>query len=702
MKSKPYKIITSYDNLPKEKGIINSTFLRFVSTADNIFSLFVRSYGFRHNEKLYKKKMTFVIYDNNPKHIAVFKEILKWDGTYEKNNPTGKKQDFRVFVDIISEAEKKFEVDTGDFTRRLDLNSTIGWITRHTVDNFTEAWNLFRNSNFIFHEIDAINDNRKFCETLYHLEEMISVNGQFVRLDFNKNDYDPNVYKNSIDNILYVLWKISFKNYQSVVELPDDNNIPYEDFAGKLYAKRNPTFCILPWMHVQYKPSGQSKPCCRYDNKKEDKDYQVYLADTDNHQDNLSEHFLYRAKDLIIQKTSIEDTFNSEYWEKARALTVENKPISGCHKCYAEEQVPGEVGLSMRLGSNIMYNGGFLHRKPNFEKPRLEFLEVGFGNYCNLACLSCNSSLSTTWHDNEVALNEIASPGIKRMIFPKLDNIRFDLSDKTLETLNLIKFTGGEPMINPEFVKFIEVICERGHPENVRLEIYTNCSYIPSPKLLENLVKFKNIQLNLSIDAFGSINDYIRFGSVWEGDAKQTVSNALEFWLEQGRKNKSLHIIMSTTLSLLNVFEVPKLITWWVDKFKSSGNKLVVHRSSALPEEYDGFFKLQMAFDPSYISMGILPAEYYADIVTWCKEYEANFTTAYPDLEFVPESISASLFKLKNTIKRSKGDVKNAELLLEYLSKMDKIRNNSAEENIPEVVKRVKEYLLAQGKLQQN
>ena len=535
---------------------------------------------------------------------------------------------------------------------------------------------------------------------LYNLRNIKVPNGQFVKLDFNKNEYDPEIYKESINNILHILWLKSFTEYQSVAELADDNNTPYEDFAGKLYSTLNPTFCILPWMHVQYKPTGQSKPCCRYDNNKEDRDFQEYTKNLTEHQDDLSEMFLYRAKELVIQKSSIEETFNSKYWNKARELTVENKPISGCHKCYAEEKIDGEVAVSMRLGSSILYNDGFLHKKPKFEKPSLEFLEIGFGNYCNLACLSCNSSLSTTWYDNEVALNKIASTDIKRTVFPKLDNIRFELEKETLKSLKLIKFTGGEPMINPEFIKFIDAICEQGSPENISLEIYTNCSYIPSPKLLENLVKFKNIQLNLSIDAFGNVNDYIRYGSSWEGTNKQTVSRSIDFWLDRGVQNKNINIIMSTTLSILNVFDIPKLMSWWMRKFKDSGNKVVVHRNETLPTEYEGFFKLQMAFDPNYINVSLLPQEYFVEIVQWCNDYEANFTKEYPDLEFIPESISASLSKLKNTIKRSKGNIKNAKLLLEYLDKMDLIRNNSASESIPEVVSKVKEYLLTQDTLQ--
>jgi hypothetical protein len=401
----------------------------------------------------------------------------------------------------------------------------------------------------------------------------------------------------------------------------------------------------------------------------------------------------------LIQKTSIEDSFYSNYWNKARSLTLENNSISGCHKCYLEEDHNSdEVAISMRLGSSILYNDGYLHKKPGYEKPKVEFLEVGFGNYCNLACLTCNSTLSTTWHDDEVKLNAVADKPLQRLIFPKLDNIKFEPNAETLETLRLIKFTGGEPMINPEFIKFIDLICEKGTPENISLEIYTNCSYIPSQKLLTNLTRFKDVQLNLSIDAYGEVNDYIRYGSTWQSTSKQNVFDSLNYWLNIGKNNDNFHIMMSTTLSILNVFEIPKLMTWWFDTYKNSGNEVVIRVGPKPRGEYDGFFKLQMAFDPVYINVDCLPASYYEEILQWCSQYENEFATNYPEYAAIPECIKASLVKLRKALERSKGNSDNARLLLEYLSKMDSIRGNSADQTIPDTLNKVKQYLQAQDK----
>lgn len=686
--TKPYKLLTP-EIVDKEKGILNNTFVRFIGPADSVFSMFIRSFGYRLDTEnvINFDKFEFIIYDSNPKHIEMFKHMLEWDGDLDIDN------NFKKFNDHVDLGKEMLKLQGTSFPR----NRTLGKLSRHGFKDFTAMWQIFKNSKFTYLNIDVINDTKDFCVFLYKLPNLANFR-QFIKLDLNKNDHDSERYNLAINSILHILWMKSFKEYQNVVELSDDNNVSYEDFAGKLYAKLNPTFCVLPWMHIQYKPSGQSKLCCRYDTVKEFKDYDNALNNKENI-DNQAQ-LVPERMNLVIQKSTIEDSFYSNYWNSARTYTEKNQPISGCHKCYAEEQAPGEVATSMRLGSSILYNNGFLHKNLRLEKPSIEFLEVGFGNYCNLACLSCNSTLSTTWHDDEVKLNQ-DSKLIQRQVFPKLDNIRFEPNEETLKTLTLVKFTGGEPMINPEFIKFIDLICEKGHPENMSLEIYTNCSYIPSPKLLDNLVKFKNIQLNLSIDAFGSTNDYIRYGSTWQGETKQTVSNAIDFWLDKGVNNKGINVIMSTTLSLLNVFEVPKLMSWWMDKYKNSGNEIVISRGTALPTQYDGFFKLQIAFDPTYIGLNVLPEEYYSDVVKWCDDYEQSFTTKY-NLELIPESINASLVKLKNTIKRSKGDPKNAHLLLEYLAKMDKIRNNSAKESIPEVVNKVKEYLLTQDKPQQN
>jgi organic radical activating enzyme len=610
----------------------------------------------------------------------MFQAILQWDGVFDHDNRYDSTA-FHAHLDV-------FKSQIGISTEKFNWHETVGLTARHNFVDFKKAWDHFRSCKFKFINIDIIKENNRFIETIDSLRPLGKFS-QFLKLDISYQDTPE--YKEAIDNILHRVWLKNIKEYLTVVELSDKDNNPIEDYAGKFYSERNPSFCILPWMHIQYKPTGQSKLCCRYDIGHETSKAVLEPNSTDK----LLQLSHVREKSSI-QTTTMEESFFGDYWNAAREYTDSNTPLVGCHKCYKEERGnKGEVSQSMRLGSAILYNDGLLHKRLKFDKPKLEFLEVGFGNYCNLACLTCNSSLSTTWHNDELELNQSVNKNIKRQVFKKLDNLKFVPDKETLQTLRVIKFTGGEPMINPEFIKFIDLICEQGNPGQVSLEIYTNCSYIPSPKLLENLTKFEAVQLNLSIDAYGQANDYIRYGSIWEGDAKQTVSNAIDHWLAFGKQHENISIIMSTTLSVLSVLEIPKLMTWWMDKFKDSGNKITVFRKGLLANEYDGFFKLQPAHDPSYINLNMLPAEYYNEVLNWADDYRNNYTSKYPELGGIPECIGASLLKLKQTILKAKGNAEEAKNLLNYLSNIDNIRKNSCEDSIPEIVSKVKEYLQA-------
>lgn len=678
---KLFTLITN-ELVAQEKGKCSDRETRYISPADGLFRLFMRSLGSRQDSLDGLPPKEYFIYDNNPKHIEMFKYMLKWDGTIET---------FDAHV-------AKGAHNIGITVRPFMTNRTIGRMMRHHFSDFKRAWDRYRTSSFTFWDVDVVEENEKFLQLLNdNVMKTIERRFYYVHLGFGVELASREKYTDSINNCLHLLWLKSFKNSTSLVEiLHGENQELIEDFAGKLYAKLNPTFCILPWIHVQYKPNGQSKLCCRYDTVHEHSQYKKLIEGDDNIDPALVYLSPERTK-LGIGKSSIENTFfNSNYWNTARKYTENKKPITGCHKCYKEEQSYEEVGTSMRLGSSVLYNGGYLHKIVNRTQPQIEFLEIGFGNYCNLACLSCNSTLSTTWHDDELHLNEKLDSKfnkLQRVISPKLDNIQFNPSEETLKTLKIIKFTGGEPMINPEFTKFIDLICEKGNPEQISLEIYTNCSYIPSNKLTANLIKFKAIQLNLSIDAQGSANDYIRYGSTWQGNSKQTVSNAIDYWLEIGKNNPNIRVIMSSTLSFLNMLEIPKLLTWWIDKFKASGNKILIAKHLTGDEEYEGFFKLQMATDPAYINPNILPKEYYSDLEAWAIKFRNDFFINYPDLDDMPECINYSLIKLQQAINRSTGNVEQGKNLVEYLRVMDEKRKNSFKESLPEAHKLLEDYL---------
>ena len=238
---KQYKVFNNQELVKGKGNVINSTYIRYIGTGDSIISLFIRSYGHRHHEDLAKRNCEYIIYDKNLKHLEMFKELLTWDGDIDlpqDDNPPTVRKNFRVLLEIVKNAGKEHDVIVSDFLQRHDLYETLGKEAAHSFVNFKAAWEKFRSCKFTFINIDVITENKKFLDFLYNLESMKTNNRQFIKLDFNKSNYDKEIYIEAINNILHLLWMKSFKNYQTVVELPNENNIDtFEDYAGKLYSK---------------------------------------------------------------------------------------------------------------------------------------------------------------------------------------------------------------------------------------------------------------------------------------------------------------------------------------------------------------------------------------------------------------------------------------------------------------------------------
>ena len=98
------------------------------------------------------------------------------------------------------------------------------------------------------------------------------------------------------------------------------------------------SFCIYPWMHIQLKPNGQAKPCCRFD----------HMHDDYRDHEGRPTMSRYNVKNLTLDEIS-----NSPFWKTLRKDMLSNKIIAGCHKCKKEDDVGG---FSMRYNANIAWN----------------------------------------------------------------------------------------------------------------------------------------------------------------------------------------------------------------------------------------------------------------------------------------------------------------------------------------------------------
>lgn len=243
----------------------------------------------------------------------------------------------------------------------------------------------------------------------------------------------------------------------------------------------NDTWCVLPWIHQCVRPDNSLKPCCRFQNPKDETRIDITL-------DQLEQ-----------QGLAVMETPNMVALRQNMLMGIKSP---GCTKCYDQE------GNGTATSLRTYINGRFSHvDKSNcttqFEK--LRYIEMSIDNICNLQCKMCDSKFSTRLMNRDEFLGE--------EVFKKLEPNFRKFNNTDLSNLELVKILGGEPFMTPNFVKFIDYLIERSDPTQITIEIATNGTVIPSYAVIEKLNKFKMLDIHVSLDAFDLSNDYQRYGS---------------------------------------------------------------------------------------------------------------------------------------------------------------------------------------------
>lgn len=241
----------------------------------------------------------------------------------------------------------------------------------------------------------------------------------------------------------------------------------------------------------------------------------------------------------------------------------------------------------------------------------------------------CNSALSSRWINDEKRL-DLPPNKVRRNVDDRL------FSDTDLSGLVEIRFMGGEPMLYQEE---IITILDRSRPKIIAFS--TNGSILPNERLLRRFKFADEIKITFSIDAYGPLNELIRFGSRWSS----VVDN-----LRQWATLINTAIFVNTTVQILNVLHLKQLADW-------VRNEPGVKWWSCWPVD-----------DPTFYDIRILPA----DIKNLA--YERN------------KSVSSS--SIDRIIKNAMGKPSCPELLsafLERTAKLDKIRKTDTRSVSPEI-----------------
>jgi len=295
----------------------------------------------------------------------------------------------------------------------------------------------------------------------------------------------------------------------------------------------NSVFCPLPWKHLSIEANTLNfKLCCVSE---------FSLADESN---NFN----------LLQKTTT-TVFQSQTLKDIRKNMLCGKANKKCTACYSEESVGA---FSMRQFYLDAYPHDWDHLSQNAPKDGswdqpVTHLELRLGNLCNLKCIMCHPSSSSSFTDYKLIYDQDTDVINNHDSSKLLEENNFDFMISQLQNLEAITFRGGEPLINPAHFKILELLKSTGQSSAISLSYTTNLTQLPD-RLLDLWKKFKSVEIWVSVDGTDEVNHFIRFPSSWNVLTKNL--EKLDKWAQEA---PDLNWGVVTTAQAYNVMYIDEV-----------------------------------------------------------------------------------------------------------------------------------------------
>ena len=458
-------------------------------------------------------------------------------------------------------------------------------------------------------------------------------------------------------------------------------------------------WCPLPWSHLNIRSSGTYKICCH----SKSSETQGILRDENK-------------KPLHVLSSNLEKTMNNETMKTIRKNMLKGKWSKECIRCQREF----ETGMNSRNKyerKSLMELSGkkdypdYLKTK---EKTQADgsismkdfpflFLDVRFGNLCNLKCIMCGPADSNKWYEDYHQLSGkdyFYDTKTKIQLYKKNNTWQtkkniYNWSDqnafwqdieKYIGTLRKLYIVGGEPFLIKNHYNFLEKCIKKSVSQQMELEYNSNVTFIPE-KAWSLWKHFKVVKVAASLDGWGKVNDLIRYPSQWS----QLKQNLDRFNTAEG----CFSISFALSLSVLNIWHLPEFI-----------QKLMEWNFKRTDQFYIPLFTLHPVHTPQYLNINILEDEFKEQIIKrfdfysqkisefdweahYGKSHAYSWGTKISKMNRVLDSCKKYLYK----VPLSKEELeKKRKYFIYSMDKLDQIRNTKWGEVLPELYESTKSW----------
>lgn len=254
---------------------------------------------------------------------------------------------------------------------------------------------------------------------------------------------------------------------------------------------------------------------------------------------------------------SAESTWNNaNYRELRRALSHDERP-ERCSVCWHNEDA-GIVSNRQQWARDNwdMYADAVTVNEDYSVSNKPQWLELKVSNFCNLKCIMCSTHSSYKRVQDLDIITKYQPDGHEtRLLRPeKLFDSISDWND-IWDTVQVLQFTGGEPIINEEHYRLLASIPQHLR-KNISLRYASNLSHIKFKQydLVEIWSEFKSTNIKVSMDGVESVYNYIR----QDGDWDTVYSN-----MQQLSTIDNIDLAIGITVQAHNIIHLPEFYDFW-------------------------------------------------------------------------------------------------------------------------------------------
>lgn len=299
-------------------------------------------------------------------------------------------------------------------------------------------------------------------------------------------------------------------------------------------------FCLYPFAAFSLDNSGKQRICCN--NQGWDR--------TDSNKKFNEESF------------EVLESFNNEFHKEVRKYIIEDQRHPTCKKCWEiedQEKISWRQWFNDSFGQPVdeEYWISKCDKDGTISDAEYYYLDITFGNRCNLKCVMCNGYNSTLFLKEQLETKEITISHYDKMM--KLDWYQdekcFEKLYPFISKVKRIHILGGEPLII-EHQALLKKFIELGISKNIDLSYNSNLTKTPR-EILDCWKEFKKIYLCVSVDAHKELNEFIRYPMKWS----KLIDN-LEKVDSIAKEQQNINIQIHATFSSLNCLSITEFLDW--------------------------------------------------------------------------------------------------------------------------------------------